>query len=73
MDRQGRTGDTLLVKSREMTGRTQTLPRWLRGEEVKTTENEISEVRKNGKIERSVKTVRECSDDLKKGFDELTK
>jgi hypothetical protein len=48
-----------------MTGRTQTQPRWLRGEEVKTTENEISEVRKNGKMERSVKTVRECRDDLK--------
>ncbi len=53
MDSQARTGDTLLVKNREITGRTQTQPQWLRGEEVKTTENEISEVRKNGKIERS--------------------
>ncbi len=66
MDRQARTCDTVLVKSREMTDRTQALPRWLRGEEVKTTENEISEVRKNGKIERSAKTVIEFSDDLTK-------
>jgi hypothetical protein len=38
-DRQSRTHDT--VKSREMTGRTQTLPWWLEGEGVKTTENKI--------------------------------
>jgi hypothetical protein len=31
MDRQARTRDTVLVKSREMTGRSQTLP-WWRGE-----------------------------------------
>ncbi len=44
MIRQARTGDTVLVKSREMTGRTQTLPWWLRGEGIKnrkTTENKI--------------------------------
>jgi hypothetical protein len=35
MERQARTADTMLVKSREMTGRTQ----WLGGEGVKTTEN----------------------------------
>ncbi len=42
MDMQPRTGDTVLVKSREMTGRTETLP-WRRGggEGVKTTENKI--------------------------------
>jgi hypothetical protein len=38
---QARTGDTVLVKSREMTGRTQTLPWWLREEGVKTTEKNI--------------------------------
>jgi hypothetical protein len=32
MDRQARTRDTVLVKSREMTGRSQTLPWWLREE-----------------------------------------
>ncbi len=36
-----RTGDTVLVKSIEMTGRSKTLPCWLAGEEVKTTENKI--------------------------------
>ncbi len=36
-----RTGDTVLVKSRDMTGRAQTLSCWLRGEGVKTTENKI--------------------------------
>ncbi len=41
MDRQVRTGDTVLVKSREMTGRIQTLSWWLRGGGVKTTENKI--------------------------------
>ncbi len=41
MDRQARTGDTALVKSREMTGRSQTLPWWLGGEGIKTTENKI--------------------------------
>jgi hypothetical protein len=29
MDRQAPTRDTVLVKSREMTGRSQTLPQWL--------------------------------------------
>ncbi len=44
MIRQARTGHTVLVKRREMTGRTPTLPWWLRGEGVKnrkTTENKI--------------------------------
>jgi hypothetical protein len=41
MIRQARTGDTVLAKSRETTGRTQTLPWWLGGEGVKTTENKI--------------------------------
>ncbi len=41
MIRQARIGDTVLVKSREMTGRTQTFPWWLGGEVVKTTENKI--------------------------------
>ncbi len=41
MIRQARIGDTVLVKSREMTGRTETLPLWLGGEGVKTTENKI--------------------------------
>jgi hypothetical protein len=39
------TSDTVLVKSktksREMRGRSQTLPWWLRGERVKTTENKL--------------------------------
>ncbi len=39
--RQARTGDTVLVKSREMTGSTQTLPWWLWGEGEKTTENKL--------------------------------
>jgi hypothetical protein len=38
MIRQDRTGDTVLVQSREMTGRSITLPRWLGGEGVETTE-----------------------------------
>jgi hypothetical protein len=38
-----RTGDTVLVKSREMTGRTQTLSWWLGGEEIKTTGNKSSD------------------------------
>ncbi len=41
MIRQARTGDTVLDKSREMTGRNQTLPWWLGKEGVKTTENQI--------------------------------
>ncbi len=41
MDRQARTGDTVLVKSREMTGRSQTLKWWLGGGRVKTTEKKI--------------------------------
>jgi hypothetical protein len=34
MDRQARTDDAVLVKRREMTGRTQTQPWWLGGEGV---------------------------------------
>ncbi len=44
MIRQARTGDTVLVKSREMTGigaKRQTQPWWLEGEGVKTTEIKI--------------------------------
>ncbi len=41
MIRQTHAGDTVLVKSREMTGWAQTLPWWLGGEGVKTTENKI--------------------------------
>jgi hypothetical protein len=42
MDRQDRTPrDTVLVKSREMIGRSQTLSWWLGGGGVKTTENKI--------------------------------
>jgi hypothetical protein len=43
MIRQARTFDTVLVKSRDMTSRTQTLPCWLGGKGVKTTENKIHE------------------------------
>jgi hypothetical protein len=39
MIRKARTGDTVLVKSREMTGGTQTLPWWLGGEGIKRTES----------------------------------
>ena len=43
LDRKDRTGDTVLLNSREMTGRSQTLPWWwLVGEGVKTTENQLS-------------------------------
>jgi hypothetical protein len=41
MDRQARTHDSVLVKSTEMTGRSQTLPWWLGRGGVKTTENKI--------------------------------
>ncbi len=41
MDRQARTLGTVIVKSREMTGRRQTLPWWLWGEGVKTADNNI--------------------------------
>ncbi len=41
MDRQARTSDTVLVKSRKMTGRSQTLPWWLGRGGIKTTENKI--------------------------------
>jgi hypothetical protein len=41
MDRQARTGDTVLVKSREMTGRSQILLWWQGGGGAKTTENKI--------------------------------
>jgi hypothetical protein len=36
-----RTADTVLIKRKEMTGRTQALLRWLEGEGIKTTENKI--------------------------------
>jgi hypothetical protein len=39
MDREASTPDTALVRSRKMTGRSHTLPWWLGGEGVKTTEN----------------------------------
>jgi hypothetical protein len=41
MIRQARTSDTVLVESREMTHRSQTLPWWLEGGGIKTTENKI--------------------------------
>jgi hypothetical protein len=41
IDRQARTGDTVLVKNREIAGRTQTMPQWLGGLGVKTTEIKI--------------------------------
>jgi hypothetical protein len=41
MDRQARTGDTVLVKSREMTGREPSTAMWMNGGGVKTTENKI--------------------------------
>jgi hypothetical protein len=41
MNRQSRTHDTVLFKSRKRTGWTQTLPWGLGGEGVKTTENKI--------------------------------
>jgi hypothetical protein len=41
MIRQARTGDIVLDKTREMTGRTQTLSCWLEVDGVKTTENKI--------------------------------
>jgi hypothetical protein len=37
--RQSCTGDTMIARSREMTGRSQTLLCWLGGGGVKTTEN----------------------------------
>jgi hypothetical protein len=39
--RQARTGNAVLVNSREMTGRTQILPWWLGEGRVKTTENKV--------------------------------
>jgi hypothetical protein len=45
MDRQGRTGDTMLDKSREIRGRTQTQPSrawWLGGEGVNSTDTNYS-------------------------------
>ncbi len=43
MDRQGRARDTVLVRSREMTGRNQTPPWWRGGGVgVKTTANKIN-------------------------------
>ncbi len=42
MDIQAGNGDTVLVTSREMTDRSQTLPYWLGGGVVKTTENKIN-------------------------------
>ncbi len=41
MDRQAHTGDTVIVKSREMTGRSRILPWWLGREGVKTTQIKI--------------------------------
>jgi hypothetical protein len=41
MDRQARTRDTALAKSRELTGRSQTQPWWLGGVGVKTKENKV--------------------------------
>jgi hypothetical protein len=41
MDRQALSGDTVLVKSSQMTGRSQRLPWWLGGGGVKMTENKI--------------------------------
>jgi hypothetical protein len=41
MDRQARNRNTGLVKNREKTGRSQTLPWWLQGGGVKTTANKI--------------------------------
>jgi hypothetical protein len=41
MDRQALTGDKVIGKSIEMTVRSQTLPRWLWGGKIKTTENKI--------------------------------
>ncbi len=37
MLRQARTGDTVLVKSKEMLGRAQTMPWWLGGRQKKNT------------------------------------
>jgi hypothetical protein len=42
MDRQARTGGLMLVMRREMTSRIQTLPWWLGGEGVKTTETKYT-------------------------------
>jgi hypothetical protein len=39
--RQDRSSDTALVNSRELAGRSPTLPWWLEGGGVKTTENKI--------------------------------
>jgi hypothetical protein len=41
MNRQALTGDKVIVKSIEMAVRSQTLPRWIWGGKVKTTENKI--------------------------------
>jgi hypothetical protein len=41
MERQAFTGGAVLVNSREMTSKSQTLTWWLGREEVKTTENKI--------------------------------
>jgi hypothetical protein len=41
MDRQVRAVDTVLVKSRERTDWSQTVPLWLSGDGLKTTENKI--------------------------------
>jgi hypothetical protein len=45
MDRQTRTRDTVLSKSREMTGWSRTLSWWRGGGGVKTTENKIHRAR----------------------------
>ncbi len=41
LDRQDRIRNTVLVKKREMTGRSQTMAQWLGRGEIKTTENKI--------------------------------
>jgi hypothetical protein len=50
MDRQARKGDTVLFERRVMTGRKQTMPWWLGGGGVKTTENKIQGWRNQWKI-----------------------
>jgi hypothetical protein len=44
MDRQARPRDTVLVKSREVKIRSQTLPWWLEKGGAKTTENKIKKL-----------------------------
>ncbi len=51
MIREDRTVDTVLVKSREMTDRTQSMPRSVWGKGVKTTENKIHWIRWVNKLQ----------------------